>query len=158
AEAATVYLLGLREPDLSLRLTPLDLGLRDDQCEDVPAWWLLKKKRTMYHTGSTDSRSVRSLMQFMMSPLNPASVFTKEEATFKDVQAFLLSIQPPKYPLPIDDKRAADGKVVFEKTCSRCHGTYGEKWTYPSKIVPIKEIGTDPTRHEGLSRKFRDYY
>jgi mono/diheme cytochrome c family protein len=158
AAAAAVYLLGLREPDLSLRLTPLDLGLRDDLCEDTPAWWLLKKKRTMYHTGSTDARSVRSLMQFMMSPLNPAATFAKEEATFKDVQAYFLSIEPPRYPLPIDAKRAAEGKVVFEKTCSRCHGTYGEKWTYPNKIVPIKEIGTDPTRYEGLSRKFDEYY
>jgi mono/diheme cytochrome c family protein len=158
AAAASVYLLSLREPDLSLRFTPLDLGLRDDLCEDVPAWWLLKKKRTMYHTGATDARSVRSLMQFMMSPLNPATVFTKEEATFKDVQAYFLSLEPPRYPLPIDQKRAAEGKVVFEKTCSRCHGTYGEKWTYPNKIIPLKEIGTDPTRHEGLSRKFDEYY
>src|SRR5262249_34557601 len=72
AGAISVFLLSLRDSDLSLRPVrgnkPLDLGLHDDLCEDAPAWWLLKKKKTMYHTGSVDTRSVRSLMQFMLSP------------------------------------------------------------------------------------------
>ena len=42
-----VYLLGYRRPGLELRLARLELGLHDDLCEDAPAWWLLKKKRTM---------------------------------------------------------------------------------------------------------------
>src|SRR5262249_43454015 len=63
AGGSAVYLLGLREPDLKLRTPRLDLDLRDDLCEDTPAWWLLKKKKTMYHTGNGDQRSVRSLMQ-----------------------------------------------------------------------------------------------
>ena len=58
AGGMAVYLLGLREPDLSMRTDkPLDLGLHDDLCEDPPAWWLLKKKKTMYHTGGADARS-----------------------------------------------------------------------------------------------------
>ena len=65
-----VFLLGYREPDLSLRFSRLDLDLHDDMCEDPPAWWLLKKKKTMYYDGGGDQRSVRSIMQFMMSPLN----------------------------------------------------------------------------------------
>jgi len=49
---------------------PLDLGpLNDRLCEDTPAWWLLKKKKTMYHNGQISARSVRSLMSFMLSPL-----------------------------------------------------------------------------------------
>src|SRR5476651_361338 len=68
AGAVAVFLLSYREPDLSLRLKHLDLGLRDDLCEDTPAWWLLKKKSTMYHTGTANARSVRSIMQFMLSP------------------------------------------------------------------------------------------
>ena len=67
-----VYLLGFREPNLDRRFNRIDLDLQDDLCEDVPAWWLLKKKKTMYFTGGADARSVRSLMQFMMSPLNSA--------------------------------------------------------------------------------------
>jgi Cytochrome c len=153
-----VFLLGYREPDLQLRTTRLDLDLQDDLCEDVPAWWLLKKKKTMYHTGSADTRSIRSLMQFMMSPLNSPSAFTKAEAEFADIRAYLLSIQPPKYPLPIDRQLAHQGEELFVKNCARCHGTYGEKWTYPNKVIPLKEIGTDPRRFEGITAKFGEYY
>src|SRR5262245_25333086 len=99
AGGMSVFLLGFRQPHLQLRLKRLDLDLRDDLCEDVPAWWLLKKKKTMYHTGGGDVRSHRSLMQFMMGPLNFPSDFHKAEADFKDIRAFLLSLEPPKYPL-----------------------------------------------------------
>src|SRR5258707_243973 len=77
-------------------------GLRHDLGEDVPAWWLLKKKQTMYHTGGTPARSVRSLMQFMLHPLNGPDVFQREEKAFEDIQAYLLSLEPPKYPFAID--------------------------------------------------------
>jgi hypothetical protein len=158
AGAMAVFLLGYREPDLRLRPQRIELGVHDDMCEDVPAWWLLKKKKTMYYTGGGDARSVRSLMQFMMSPLNTNVPFEREEATFRDIQAYILSIEPPKYPLPIDKDKAAQGETLFRQTCSRCHGTYGEKWTYPNKVVPIDEIGTDPARYRGISEKFYDAY
>jgi hypothetical protein len=158
AGGMAVFLLGYRQPDLRLRLFREDLGLTDDMCEDPPAWWILKKKKTMYHTGGADTRSVRSLMQFMMSPLNLPSAIHQAEADFKDIRQFLLSIQPPKYPLPIDHKLAAKGKALFETTCTKCHGTYGEKWTYPNKIIPIEDIGTDRRRFDGITKKFTDYY
>jgi mono/diheme cytochrome c family protein len=158
AGGMAVYLLGGRKPDLSGRPTRLDLGLRDDLCEDPPAWWLLKKKKTMYHTGGGDARSVRSLMQFMMSPLNLPEVFEREEATFRDIQAYLLSIPAPKYPLPIDRPLAAQGDKLFVQNCARCHGTYGPNGTYPNKIIPLDVIGTDRTRYHGLSKEFGEYY
>jgi hypothetical protein len=101
---------------------------------------------------------VRTLMQFMMSPLNPPSVFDKAEADFKDIRAYLLSIQPPKYPLPIDRTLASKGETIFLDHCKRCHGTYGEKWTYPNRIIPIDEIGTDRRRYDGVTAKFGAYY
>jgi hypothetical protein len=112
----------------------------------------------MYYTGGGDARSVRSLMQFMMSPLNPPSAFAREEATFADIQAYLLALQPPKYPFSIDRRLAEKGEMLFLDNCSRCHGTYGEHWTYPNKIVPLDEIGTDRTRYDGISARFGAYY
>jgi mono/diheme cytochrome c family protein len=158
AGAFTVFLLGLRNPDLTLRTGRLDLGVRDDLCEDTPAWWLLRKKKTIYYTGSGDARSVRTLMQFLLSPLNPPWVFDREEKTFGDIQAYLLSLRPPKYPFPVNHDLARKGEGVFKENCSRCHGTYGEHWTYPNKIVPLAEIGTDPTRYRGISDAFLDLY
>jgi mono/diheme cytochrome c family protein len=158
AGAMAVFLLGYREPNLDRRLRPIDLDLHDDLCEDVPAWWLLKKKKTMYHTGGADTRSVRSLMQFMMSPLNSADDINRAESDFKDIRAYLLSLTPPKYPLPIDPSLAAKGEELFGENCARCHGSYGAKWTYPNKIVPLDRIGTDRSRFDGITRKFGDYY
>src|SRR5262249_48096289 len=130
----------------------------EEMCEDVPAWWLLKKKQTMYYTGGADQRAVRSLMQFMMSPLNGPGVFQREEKTFTDIREYILSIEPPKYQLPIDRTLAKKGEEVFVANCSKCHGTYGEKWTYPNRIVPIDSIGTDRARYDGISKKFGEHY
>lgn len=158
AGAMAVFLHSFRNPDLSIRLNRHQWQLRDDMCEDVPAWWLLKKKKTMYHTGSADARSVRSLMQFMLTPNNSLAVFEKEEAAFKDIQAYLLSLEAPKYPFPIDAKLAHTGHKLFTRTCSKCHGTYGLDWTYPSKVIPLKVIGTDPNRYYGLPVKLGEFY
>jgi cytochrome c2 len=158
AGAMAVFLIDYRDADLNLRAPRMDLGLRDDLCEDVPAWWLLKKKKTMYHTGSSNARSVRSIMQFMMSPLNSATAIKREEAAFADIQAYILSLQPPKYPFPIDSSLAKKGEAVFVDNCARCHGTYGDNWTYPNKIVPIDVIGTDRARYEGFSSKAGQHY
>ncbi|AMV28389.1 Cytochrome c [Gemmata sp. SH-PL17] len=153
-----VYLLGFRNPDLTLRTPRKELGLRDDLCEDVPAWWLMMKKKTIYHAGTTDSRSVRTLMQFMMHPLTTPKDFEKHEPAFRDIQQYLISLEPPKYPYPIDEAKAAKGKVLFHQNCATCHGTYGEKWTYPNKVIPLDEIGTDPTRHKGIDVTYGKEY
>ncbi len=158
ADGFGVYLLGFRKPDLSLSGEWKNLGLHDDTCTDVPAWWLLKKKRTIYYTGGTDSRSVRTLMQFMMHPLNSSEAFHKAEPAFRDIQQYLLSLEPPKYPFAIDKAKATKGEAVFKENCAKCHGTYGEKWTYPNKIIPLEEIGTDPKRHAGLELAFGTAY
>ncbi|MBN9121088.1 MAG: c-type cytochrome [Planctomycetes bacterium] len=153
-----VYLLGFRNPDLSLRAPRKELGLHDDLCEDVPAWWLMKKKKTIYHTGATDSRSVRTLMQFMMHPLTTTKDFERHEPAFRDISAYLTGMEPPKYPFAIDKEKAAKGETVFKQNCARCHGTYGEKWTYPNKVIPLSEIGTDPNRHRGIEEAYGKEY
>ncbi len=158
AGAMGVYLLGRRNPDLSFRADRLNLGLRDQMCEDVPAWWLLKKKKTMYHTGGADARSVRSLMQFMMGSLNGPDAFHRSEADFADILQYFLTLEPPKYPFAIDKSLASRGEGLFKQHCARCHGTYGAEWTYPNKIIPLDEIGTDPKRFEGIAPEFARYY
>jgi mono/diheme cytochrome c family protein len=158
AGAFAVQLLGLRNPDLTMAKEPRDLGLHDDAVEDAPAWWLLKKKKTMYHVGATDARSVRSIMQFMMHPLTTAEEFHAAEPAFRDIRQYLLSIEPPKYPFPVDAGTAKRGELVFKDNCARCHGTYGENGTYPNKVVPLDEIGTDRKRYDNIGVKFGEAY
>ena len=158
AAGMAVYLFSFRNADLSIKFDRHKFELKDDLCEDTPAWWLLKKKKTMYHTGSNNARSVRAIMQFMLSPTNSAATFAQEEATFRDIQAYLLSLEAPKYPFAIDAKLSKQGHKLFGEHCAKCHGTYGPNWTYPSKVIPIKTIGTDPNRYYGLPAKLAELY
>jgi RoxA-like, cytochrome c-like len=43
------------------------------------------------------------------------------------------------------------------QNCARCHGTYGEKWTYPNKVVPLDKIGTDPNLARSFSKEADEY-
>ncbi len=149
-------LLTLRNPDLSMRAFPLPLGANLPEL-DTPAWWHLKRKRTMYYDGRTDARSVRTNMQFMLGEKSLAQL-RELEPTFRDVQAYLLSLKPPKYPFPIDATRRDRGQKVFESHCVRCHGTYGPDGEYPNKIIAIDVIGTDPARLLGLSDRLVAHY
>ena len=158
AGAVSVFLIGFRNPDLSLKTSWANLGLNDELHEDPPAWWLLKKKKSIYATGGADARSVRSVMQFMMSPLHGPDHFNTTEKKFADLQAFMLSIQPPAYPFAIEHSLAAQGKELFENNCSKCHGTYGDKPKYPNKIISLKVIGTDTKRFFGITKDFGRFY
>jgi mono/diheme cytochrome c family protein len=158
ATASAIFLIAFRDADLNLRF-PADLGpIPDQMCEDTPALWLLKKKRTMYHNGQLDARSVRPLMSFMMSPLTNAAQFRKYEPIFADIRAFLLSLEAPKYPFAIDQTLANRGRELFEDRCSKCHGTYGPDGEYPNKIVKLDVIGTDPTLVKSLTSKVENHY
>lgn len=151
-----VALLALRNPDLSPRRFPLLTGASLPEL-DTPAWWNLGPKATKYYDGRTDSRAFRSNMQFLLGDATLARL--KElEPTFRDIDAYLRSLAPPKYPFPIDASKAERGRALFERNCARCHGTYGPAGSYPSKLVPIDVIGTDPARLRGLTDRFIAHY
>ncbi len=152
----SVVLLSLRNPDLSFRKFPLALGANIPEL-DVPAWWLLGKKSTMYYDGRTDARSVRTNMQFMLGEKTLAE-FKELEPTFRDIQAYFNNLKPPRYPFPIDHDLAKAGETIFNKSCAKCHGTYGETPKYPNRIVELDEIGTDPARARGISTRFVAHY
>ena len=66
-----VYLMQFRDAELRHRL-PVKYPLCKNLCEDIPAWWHFRRKRTIYHLGVADSRSVRTLMPFLLIPGNSA--------------------------------------------------------------------------------------
>lgn len=152
----SIVLLSLRNADLSRRTFPLLLGANLPEI-DVPAWWHLGRKQTMFYDGRTDARSVRANMQFVLGEKSLQEL-KDLEPTFRDIQAYLKSLKPPKYPFPIDAARAARGEAVFVKTCAKCHGTYGPDGHYPNTIVELKVIGTDPARALGISDRSVAHY
>jgi len=152
-----LFLMEFRDPDLNLRST-IKLDRSPTLASDPPAWWLLKKKKTRNWTGGLDARSARVDMATLLHPLNSPEHIKKQEGAFADIHAFVMSTQPPAYPFPVDRKLAEQGKGLFERTCARCHGTYGADGTYPNKVVPLDALGTDPLLARSLTKKNVDYF
>lgn len=156
AGMVAAVLLSVRKSDLSMRRFPVLLGANIPEL-DVPPWWHLRRKATMYYDGRIDARSVRSNMTFLLGQKS-LDELKALEPTFRDIQAYLESLTPPKYPFSIDAARAERGRGVFARNCEKCHGTYGPNGRYPNVIVELDVIRTDPARAHGLSERMRSHY
>ncbi|HAA11553.1 MAG TPA: hypothetical protein DCE41_07575 [Cytophagales bacterium] len=123
---------------------------------DVPPLWHLKKKTAIYWNGMGRGDFSKLLMQASVLGIHDSTAAREVQKNFVDVVAWGKTLEPPAYPREIDQDLALKGKVVFEERCSRCHGTYGDDWTYPNKLVSLVKVGTDPymalyfTRQSGL--------
>ncbi|HUC82122.1 MAG TPA: hypothetical protein VMR70_14555 [Flavisolibacter sp.] len=110
---------------------------------DTPPWWLLKKKNAMFYNGFGRGDFGRFLMASNLLTVNDTSESAQVDVHMPDVLAYIYSLEAPKYPKTINQPLAAKGKVFFEQKCSGCHGTYGEKASYPNYLIPASLIGTD---------------
>lgn len=151
-----VGLMHFRNPDLTLHDPPRPPEMVHHDM-DAPPWWHFHRRRYLYIDGFAE-RGHRGLMQFMLIKENGPEKFHEWEADFRDVYDYLMSLRPPRYEGPIDIERARRGKVHFEKSCARCHGTYGDGSEFPGVMVPLEEIGTDPVRLRSLPVEGREKY
>jgi len=71
----------------------------------------------------------------------------------EDLDNFLSTVQPPKYPFKIDEMLAAKGQPIYERLCSECHDV-GKPRT--STLIPIAEIGTDRERLDTWTKAAAD--
>ncbi len=110
---------------------------------DVPAWWLLKKKNGMFYNGFGRGDFGRFLMASNLLTVNDTSEARQVDNNISNVLAYIYSLQPPKYPKPIDAPGAAAGATIFAANCAKCHGTYNEQSTYPNLLIPASIIQTD---------------
>ncbi|SRR5579871_63235 len=107
---------------------------------DVPAWWLLKKKHGMFYNGFGRGDFARFLMASNLLTVNDTAESAEVDKHFNDVLAYLNSIQPPKYPYPINKQLAKQGGILFVKNCAKCHGSGND---YPNLLIPESTIKTD---------------
>jgi mono/diheme cytochrome c family protein len=151
-----VALMNYRDVDLKVHMDRQP-ALMTHHDMDAPPWWHFHKKQHIYIDGFAE-KGHRGLMQFMLVRQNGPDKFRAWEEEFRDVYNFLSELRPPKYPLPIDGALADRGKIVFENNCADCHGTYGQKATYPELLVSLDEVGTDPVRLQSLTPAHRAHY
>ncbi len=151
-----VLLAAFRDLDLNyVTNKPVPKMVHNDH--DAPPWWHYKRKNYLYADGFA-GKGHRALMQFMMTPENSAQFFYDTEADFRHVEAYINSVEAPKYPFPVDSELAKKGEMIFVKNCSECHGTYGKDGQWPAKTIPIDEVATDRARFDSLNAEMRTWH
>lgn len=110
----------------------------------VPPWWRLAKKNALYYNSEGRGDQARAMMLGTILCADDVATLERIDRYAADIRAYLASIEPPKFPWPIDRKLAQQGREVFERHCSRCHGSYGDSPSYPNLVVGLDEVGTDP--------------
>jgi mono/diheme cytochrome c family protein len=97
----------------------------------------------MFYNGFGRGDFAQYLMASNLLTVKDSSEARSVSKHFGDVLAYIVSLQPPKYPKPIDKELALKGEIVFIDNCSRCHGTYGKNESYPNLLIPIGIVQTD---------------
>jgi len=151
-----VVLLNYRDAALNVHADRPAPKLRHHDM-DAPPWWHYHKRKQIYIDGFAP-KGHRALMQFLLVRENGPEKFHQWEDDFRQIEAYLNSLRPPKYPFEIDEKLAEEGRIVFNQNCARCHGRYDEQASYPSRMVSLEEIGTDPVRYAALTAEHRRRY
>ncbi len=150
-----IVLGAFRNPDMTVDLgRKLPSLLNHDV--DAPPFWNVRKKSSLYADGFAP-KTARPLMQFILLPKVTPEQLNEWEPEFAEILAWIESLEAPRYPFPIDRELAIRGEVVFEKNCSRCHGTYGADGSYKQQVISIDEVGTDPLRLKSLTPEHRGW-
>lgn len=110
---------------------------------DVPPWWLLRKKHAMFYNGFGRGDFGKFLMASNLLTVNDTAESREVDTHFNDVLSYIYSLQPPKYPKPIDVQLAKQGAIIYTTNCSNCHGKYGTNESYPNLLIPESVIQTD---------------
>ncbi|MEO8181731.1 MAG: hypothetical protein ABI895_23105 [Deltaproteobacteria bacterium] len=150
-------LIAFRSPDLELQSTPQDFG-NSAPPMDTPPWWNLKKKSKHFYIDGLVAAGPRAMEHALLFPENSGQFVRDREKDFEDIRQWMDTLEPPKYPLPVNEPLARSGEQAFGRACASCHGTYGPGGSYPEKQIPIDVVGTDRMRLDGMTRKFREYY
>lgn len=151
-----VALMAFRDAELNFRADRARPEMLHHDMDAIP-WWHFRKRDRIYIDGFAQ-KGHRALMQFMLIRQNGPEKFREWESDFRDVYAYLESLRAPRYPFAVNAELAELGRTPFQDHCARCHGTYGERETYPQVVVPLDDIGTDRVRFQSLSAEHRAGY
>lgn len=159
--------------DAPMNLTKFNfLGMElDDSVDntDFPAIWNLQARVQPGRTWPEDNMSLTAdwstldtdLSRLMLMNLDGATTSFRsviidsalglqaENSEFfrsrmAELEDWLMTLQPPEYPLPIDSALAKEGEEIFEADCAVCHAPGRDNRM--GTVIPLAEIGTDPER------------
>jgi mono/diheme cytochrome c family protein len=120
---------------------------------DVPPWWRMSKKHTMFYSASGRGDHARIMMAASLLCTESVAEARTIDQAFVDVRAWIeKGVTVPKWPFAVDMQLAAQGEAVFLATCAKCHGTYGAGGVYPNQLVPLDDVQTDALLVQGESQ------
>jgi hypothetical protein len=114
---------------------------------DFPSIWLQQPRKGMqlHWDGNNNTVEERNKSAAFGTGTTPP---TLDVAAIKRVEDWLLTLQPPKYPYPVDATQAARGRELYGQRCASCHGASGRDFSggYVGKVTPVGQVGTDRRR------------
>jgi cytochrome c553 len=110
----------------------------------VPPWWRMKKKHAMFYNAGGRGDHGRIMMAESLVCTDTVTEAHVIDTYFKDIRAYINTLESPAFPFKIDNELAVQGRQVFTDHCTRCHGTYGQHESYPNLVIALEDIGTDP--------------
>lgn len=118
------------------------LALPDDGTigtSDYPPLWNLKSRDGLWlHWNGSGNHLHDELLLSVLPIIKGPPEFDPPGSA--RLAAFLRELQPPKFPLPVDAARAAQGQQLFAQHCADCHA-FGAAKT--GQVTPLAEVGTD---------------
>jgi hypothetical protein len=140
---------------------------------DFPSIWLQQPRQGMqlHWDGNNIMSEERNKNAAFGTGTTPPTI---DLQAIDRIQQWLLTLEPPKYPLPIDATLAANGEEIYGEYCAGCHGDNGRTFAPPDhdtsreclqsplddaqlyqprvgRLTPIDEIGTDRHRLDSFS-------
>jgi mono/diheme cytochrome c family protein len=128
---------------------------------DVPPWWNLAKKNALYYNGVGRGDFARLSAASGLLTMADSAEARRIDQHMPDLIAYLRTIEPPAYPFAVDAALAAEGRLLFEQHCTKCHGTYAPgAETYPNLLVDLPTVGTDPALSQvyALYPEYHNWY
>jgi mono/diheme cytochrome c family protein len=104
----------------------------------------MRKKHASFYNAEGRGDQVRFMILASTTCTDSVEEAAQIDSWFADVRAYLVTLEPPPYPYAVDSALAENGRRLFRMNCKRCHGTYGEDWSYPNKVIELEDVGTDP--------------
>jgi len=120
---------------------------------DFPSIWLQAPRKVradgrqmqLHWDGNNDKVEKRNLSAAFGTGALPPII---DHEAIARIESWLLAVEPPAYPYPIDQDLAAQGKALYATYCADCHGTSGRDFrgARVGFVTPIEAIGTDRYR------------
>jgi hypothetical protein len=121
---------------------------------DLPQVWNQKPREHMWlhWDGNNNQITQRNHAAAMAVGATPDSVISD---SFKRVTDYLLDLQPPPFPFPIDRAKAERGAGVFNQACAECHAFNSPQ---TGQVVDAATVGTDRHRLDSFTPALVDRF